>query len=174
MSDHIKATIDDLQRKLREHEGKVTDTKRLINMLCESVGMPTLYDDADTEASASTMRLRRDQFYGRGISTAMREYLEMRRAGNQGPATVNEIYEALYDGGFKFESKDAKNAKRGIRISLTKNTSIFHRLPDGRHFGLAKWYPDIKDNGAPNGIATKKAAVSASSGEDVEGGDDDD
>jgi hypothetical protein len=60
-----------------------------------------------------------------------------------GPATVKEIYDALKAGGYKFETKNDANAMRNLRISLTKNTSIFHKLPGGE-FGLNEWYPKLK------------------------------
>lgn len=79
----------------------------------------------------------------------------MRRTANLGPATVGEIYDALLAGGYNFESKDTANGKRGLRVSLTKNSSIFHRLPDGKTFGLASWYPKIKENGKASKLGAK-------------------
>ena len=58
-------------------------------------------------------------------------------------ATVNEIYDGLIAGGYQFDAKDALNAKRGLRISLTKNSSTFYRVPNGR-YGLLVWYPNAK------------------------------
>ena len=39
--------------------------------------------------------LQADSFYGKALSTGVREYLELRKATAQGPATVNDIYRAL-------------------------------------------------------------------------------
>jgi hypothetical protein len=93
--------------------------------------------------------MRRDQFYGVPLATAIREYLQMRRASNLGPATVNDIHAALVSGGFVFETRNEANAKRALYISLGKNTLMFHKLPSGTDatavFGLKEWYPRTKE-----------------------------
>ena len=76
-------------------------------------------------------------------ASAVREILEMRKAGGLGAASVNEIYDMLVTGGFHFDAKDDENAKRSLRISLTKNSALFHRVPNGQ-YGLLSWYPAVK------------------------------
>ena len=142
MSEHIQQTIATLQEQLRKHLEAAAETKRVINSLCRTVGRAPIY--ADEEQIDHPANIRRDQWYGQPLSTAIREYLTMRRSANQGPATVNEIHDALVLGGYEFEAKDDDNAKRGLRVSLTKNTAIFHRLPGGNTFGLIEWYPNAK------------------------------
>jgi hypothetical protein len=87
--------------------------------------------------------LRPDSFYGKSITTAAREYLDMRRAAGLGPATPREIYEALVKGGYTFETKDETNAIIGVRATIRKSSSIFHRLPNGT-YGLLGWYPNAR------------------------------
>jgi len=89
------------------------------------------------------LAIQSDQFYGQPLASSIRTILELRKALNQGPATINEIHAALVEGGFGFETKNEDNAKRGLRISITKNTSLFHKLPNGK-FGLLEWYPNAK------------------------------
>nr|WP_298717243.1 hypothetical protein [uncultured Steroidobacter sp.] len=159
MSDHVKATIKDLQNELKKQEAAVVEKKKLINMLCAHAGMPPMYSDVELQASSGpSLSIKSDQFYGQSMITAMRQILEMRKSLDQGPATINEIHAALVEGNFIFETKDEANAKRGIRISVTKNSGIFHKLPNGR-VGLLEWYPNVKapkakktasDNGADN------------------------
>jgi hypothetical protein len=60
---------------------------------------------------------------------------------------VDEIHQALLAGGYKFEAATEEIAKRGLRISLTKNSHSFHKLPSGL-YGLREWYPAIKDTKA--------------------------
>lgn len=145
MSDHIQQTIADLQAKLSEQESAVVKTKRLINQLCDMAGMPPMYQDTEIhESGAVSLSIQGDQFYGQPLSTCIRQILEMRKSLKQGPATVNEIYAALTQGNYQFETKSEDNAKRGLRISLTKNTAIFHKLPNGK-FGLLEWYPNAKN-----------------------------
>lgn len=87
--------------------------------------------------------IRNDQFYGQPLATAIREFLQMRKAAGGGAASVKEIYDALVRGGFKFEARDDVNAQRGLRQSLTKNSITFHKLPNG-NYGLLEWYPNAK------------------------------
>lgn len=145
MSEHIRQTIADLQKRLAEDEQKVIDNKRLINQLSEMAGLPRPYPDSELSLNAGpSLTIRADQFYGQPLATAIREILEMRRALNQGPATINEIYAGLTEGGFAFDTKNPENAKRGLRISISKNTAVFHKLPGSGRIGLREWYPNIK------------------------------
>lgn len=113
--------------------------------------MPPMYQDTELhEGGSVSLSIQGDQFYGQPLATCIRQILEMRKALKQGPATVNEIFGALVQGNYQFETKNEDNAKRGLRISLTKNTSIFHKLPNGK-FGLLDWYPNAKTAKPPRG-----------------------
>jgi len=158
MSDHIKQTIADLQGELQKQEAAVLDTKRLINMLCGRAGMTPMYADADLQQSAGVaLSIKSDQFYGQPMVTAIRQILEMRRALKQEPATINELYDSLIKGGFAFDTKNEDNAKRGIRISVTKNSGIFHKIPNGG-IGLLDWYPSAKSKANRRAAAIEDAA----------------
>ncbi len=122
-------------------EEKLAEQKRVVNGLCLSAGRPILYADIERK-TGDLIFIRTDEFYGQPLATAMRSVLEKKRAGGNGPATVREIYDALVSGGFKFEAKD-ENALRGLRQSLTKNSAVFHKLPNGS-YGLLEWYPNAK------------------------------
>lgn len=150
MSDPIQETIAKLQLKLRDQERAAAKTKMVINGLCEAEGLPLLYADADAETSdVASLSIRSDQFYGQPLAGAIRTIFELRRKQDRGPATVNEIYAALLDGGFAFETRNEDNAKRGLRVSLTKNSVTFHKLPNGK-YGLTEWYPSVKAKRARN------------------------
>jgi len=78
------------------------------------------------------------------MGSAAREYLDMRKtAGGDAPATVREIFDALKGGGFDFKSKDDGNAIIVLRAMLRKNSSMFHKLQNGK-YGLRAWYPNLK------------------------------
>lgn len=47
-------------------------------------------------------------------------------------------------GGFEFESKDPDTARRGVAITLGKNTQTFIRVPSTGCWGLAEWYPNAR------------------------------
>ena len=143
MSDHFEQTIAELQKKLREQEQEVSKTKDMINRLCEFAGKPPLYAGSDVNVSVGISVIRSDQFYGQPLARAVRQVLEMRNVSGAGPASVKDIYEILKQGGYLFDTKSDLNAMRGLRVSLTKNAALFHKLPNGQ-FGLVAWYPKIQ------------------------------
>lgn len=143
MRDEFKPAIDALVTDLREQERAVARTKEMINRLCELAGAAPMYADASSSDRPAVTAMRSDQFYGKVQTTAAREYLELRHATNRGPASPREIFDALIEGGFKFDTKVEINAITGLRATLRKNSSIFHKLPNG-DYGLTSWYPNAK------------------------------
>ena len=147
MEDHLQKTLDQAKRKLTEQEAGVTATKKLINQLCEFGGIAPMYSDADFQsASAGLGSIRSDTFYGKSASVAVREYLDMRSASGLGAASHDEIITALKTGGFDFSSlaESEMVAQRTVAITMGKNSSIFHKLPNG-NWGLLSWYPEAKE-----------------------------
>jgi hypothetical protein len=161
--------IEAFKKMLAEQERKVLETKAAVNALYVAAGEPAPYSlEAEAQATASLTSIKPDTFYGKSINTAAREYLEMRKAAGDGPATPRDVYEALSRGGLKFETKDETNAIIGVRATLRKNSSVFHRLPTG-DYGLLEWYPNAKapkesESSASRGAKAKKhkKAVGAS------------
>ena len=182
-SEHLRMAIQELEAKLREQLAQAAKTKSGINQLAELAGIPIPYPE--TEEKVTSRAMRPDVFYGKSLQTAMREYLHM-RGPQTGPATVNEIYEALVAGGHQFEAKNEANAKRIIRITLTKRSAIFHKLPNGS-YGLLAWYPNAKtakaakagkpaspaDDETPDDEGEDVDPDDADEGDDQEGGEDD-
>src|SRR5690349_21105008 len=111
MTDHIQRTIADAQAKLREQERAVLESKRIINSLCKLAGAPEMYPDAAEASSGPSLSIRGDQFYGQPLASSIKAVLDLRRARNDGPASVNQIYESLVAGGFKFETTNEENRK---------------------------------------------------------------
>lgn len=143
MSDHVQKTIADLEAKLKAQLSEVQDTKRFINQLCGLAGIAPRYAIEVEPSSGASLSIRSDQFYGQPQATCVKDILQMRKTLDKGPATINEIYSALIEGGFAFETRNEENAKRGLRISISKNTALFHKLPNGK-IGLKDWYPNAK------------------------------
>lgn len=143
MREEFRPAIEAMVKDLGDLERKVTESKTMINRLCELAGAPPMYADIGTVSQASIGSIRADTFYGKTLNTAMREYLEMRRGAGQGPATPRDIFEAIKRGGFKFDTTSETNALVGVRATLRKNSSVFHRLPNGE-YGLLSWYPNAK------------------------------
>jgi hypothetical protein len=143
MRDEFKPAIDALVADLREQERRMATTKQMINRLCELADAPPMFADVSLSDRPAVTGIRSDHFYGKVQTTAAREYLELRYAAHQGPAPPREIFDALVAGGFKFDTKNELNAITGLRATLRKNSSIFHKLPNG-DYGLLSWYPNAK------------------------------
>jgi hypothetical protein len=137
--------ISDLVAKIEERMKPILEDKRTVNKLCELAGMSPRYADAEI-ANTGSFAIKPDQFHAKPLATAVREYLTQRGPsdrGGLGAASVNEIFEALISGGYTADAADENNAKRGLRIALTKNSQTFYRLPGGA-YGLLEWYPNAK------------------------------
>jgi len=142
------AVIDRIEADIDKADLEQAERKRMVNKLCEYAGLPPRHldfgstDRGAESPGAANRNIRPDQFHGKPLSTAVREYLELRgnsNAGGLGAASDDEIFGALRAGGFKFEGKSEENSLRGLRISLAKNSIAFRKLPNGT-FGLAIWY----------------------------------
>jgi hypothetical protein len=143
--------IEELEKELEEIARNATALRSTINLLRSKANLPALSEsstvtgvsDGPTSASGTFGQIRPDTFYGKKMGTAAREYLEMRRARNAGPAKPKEIYSAMVQGGFQFDTKDETVAMVSLRAMLRKNTVMFHKLPNGS-YGLKSWYPNAK------------------------------
>lgn len=145
MRPEFAPAIDALERDLADLERKANETRVAINTLCRHAGMPPRYPEGGGGGSKSKplSQIRSDTFYGKKMSTAAREYLDMRRASDLGPAKPREVFDALTKGGYTFGAKDDNTALTILRATMRKNSTTFHRLPDGS-YGLLAWYPDAK------------------------------
>lgn len=165
MEDHLQKTLEQAKRKLAEQEAAVVATKKLINQLCAFGGSPPMYADSDLQSSSSAGlgAIRSDTFYGKSASTAVREYLDMRAASGLGAATHDEIIAALKTGGFDFSTlaESEMVAQRTVAITMGKNSSIFHKLPNG-NWGLLSWYPEAKERKQKKATTGTPAATESS------------
>jgi hypothetical protein len=144
MNDKLAPAIEVLKDEVAELERQARELKKTVNVLCKRAGSPELYPNVESEQpSASISSIKADTFYGKVIGTAAREYLEMRKAAGLGPASPREIYDALIQGGYQFETKNEQVALVSLRSNLRKNSRMFHKLPNGQ-YGLLSWYPNAK------------------------------
>lgn len=142
MADELNGTIELLSERIRAKESEANQLKKLVNDLCAEARLPIRFPNL-TEVAAGAVVNRADQFYGLPLNTAMRNYLEMRKAANLGPATITEIFKALKEGGYKFDTKNDDIARIVVGNSLRKTAVVFHKLPTGQ-YGLLSWYPAAK------------------------------
>jgi hypothetical protein len=146
MAEHILKTIDDALLKLKSQEEAVILSKKFINQLCEFAQIPEKFPNISNPENYESTGIKRNAYYGLPLATCVGQFLEMKAAnGTVKEATLDEIMAALKDGGFDLSaiSKDPDGQRRGVAITLAKNSAKFHRLPNG-DFGLTSWYPNIK------------------------------
>ena len=148
------------ERRYLEAQKKADALLLTLNIMREEASMPPFKPtggDFDGDGAASKeMEIKSDTFFGKRQQTAVREYLEMRRAsGGDGPATPREIYEALTAGGYKYAAKDPETALVGLRALLRKRSNVFVKVGKGS-YGLLSWYPDHKRDKTSNSEASSE------------------
>lgn len=145
--DHVLTTIELVQKQVADLDQQLLQKKRMVNDLCGLVGRPPLYGDAELMSRSATTNTRPDEYYGKPLATVVRMVLEKRQAAVLGAATVPEIYDEMVRGGYHFTASTDDNNKRSLYTSLGKNTTTFHKLPNGT-YGLREWYPEVKESKA--------------------------
>jgi hypothetical protein len=131
----VKAQIDALEEEL-------VKKKEMVNSLCEMESEPPMFPNVARNSSTGAITFRTDQFYGRPVATSVKEILEQRHVRNLGAISLDELFTTMKEGGFIFENKDEKIAKRNLAITLSMNPA-FRRIPPSGHIGLNEWYSNI-------------------------------
>ena len=138
-TDAIDAVVATLAEKIQAKYKDIAELKRAANTICRDAGKEIPFTEETEPEITVGGRVRPDEFYGKGVATAARLYLEKRKQAASG----EEILKALQDGGFDFQGLGWKgNLLRPLAMSLSKNTAQFHRLPNGM-FGLTGWYTEM-------------------------------
>ena len=149
MSDanEFSAIIARLEARYIEAQKLADDKLAALNVVRQEAGLPPRPSGIEAvigEGGPVLTQIKRDTFYGKKQMTAIREYLTMRRAQGDGPATPREIIDALKAGGYRFEAKSEDIALVGLRALLRKANNVFHKLPGTGSYGLLEWYPNAK------------------------------
>jgi len=152
----LQPAIEALEKDALALERQWNELVSAINVLRSKAGLPPrpgsgMPRGSDVNAGATEVegsgaapvQVRSDTFYGKRMGTAVREYMEMRRASGQGAAKTREIFDGLKAGGFVFETKDDSVAMISLRNMMRKRSEIFQRVPNGA-YGLKAWYPHAK------------------------------
>lgn len=157
---------EELTPAIHHLEQKVTALISALNVLRAEAGMPPYSpspNDRGDKPLSSSLDIKSDTFFGKRQHTAIREYLEMRKASGDGPARPREIYEALLAGGVKFESDDAQKALVALRAMLRRRTAAFIKVGDSGAYGLRSWYPDAKPQKAKSASEEREETASSES-----------
>jgi hypothetical protein len=141
MDEATQSVLAGIQSKIESLLEEVSKLKKTANMVADLAGQGPLYSDVEEESKA-VGPTRADAYYGKPLATAVREYLEFRRQA----VPVEDIQKGLEQGGFDFDAMDwPKGGRlRYLAISISKNTTVFHKLPNGM-WGLNSWYPDATE-----------------------------
>jgi hypothetical protein len=134
MEDKLNFAVEVLLEQLQEELRRVTETKIMINSLRKRMGQDPMFPEG---AEADGFAGRADQYYGKPLATAVRDYLALRNEAR----SVEQILRGLEQGGFDFRALQWQDDDRirSLAISLAKNSQVFHKLPNGT-FGLVSWY----------------------------------
>jgi hypothetical protein len=161
MTEHFQQSIDALTAKIEQEEQtflrSLIRRKILVNELCAEAGVPARFPDVNVGANLDTsldpVRLtasatvspgvKSDEFFGKSLSGSIKRVLELRKGAGQGPATVEEIYRVLMQGGYSFPSRSPEPNIQGLTVSIGKNSAMFVKLPNGQ-IGLKEWYPQAQ------------------------------
>jgi hypothetical protein len=140
MDDATQKVLSDIQTKIKTHLDEVAKLKSAANMLADLAGQGPIYADIEQESKA-VGPTRADAYYGKPLARAVREYLDFR----QQAVPVEDIQRGLEQGGFDFNALgwSESGRLRALAMSIAKNTTVFHRLPNGM-WGLNAWYPEAK------------------------------
>lgn len=162
------AAIEVLERKIADLERKANAIIEIVNDLLAEDGQPPRspfgsggpsgHSGTHGHSRAVLTAIKSDTFFGKKLQTAIREYLEIRKAtSGDGPATPREIYDAITSGGYQFDAKDETTALIGMRALLRKRTAFFIKLSNGK-YGLTSWCPDLKKRPVAEDPAKAKPA----------------
>jgi hypothetical protein len=136
--ERVARGLEPLLEQIEQKEAELTKLKEAANLYATTLGADAPFPGVTDASRGRRDVIRPDQFARHGApSAATRAYLEW-RGETRGAATIDEIYDALYRGGFSFENRNAEDAKSGLRVALGKD-SLVHRLANG-YYGLASWY----------------------------------
>jgi hypothetical protein len=146
----FQPAIDALEKDLADLERQANGLLTSINLLRAKAGLPPRpggWSSAEAQSDCSgtsKLQLHSDSFTGKKLGSAVREYLEMRKAsGADSPATSREIFDALKLGGFVTGAKDDATALVVLRTMLRKNTTMFVKLQNGK-YGIRAWYGNLR------------------------------
>lgn len=145
MNDQLKVAIEALQAEIAQKEREIIlPLKQAANQLCKIMGEEMAYDLSDDSGSSpksAKPTWKIDQFFNKGLSPSVVHILTWKKeSGADGPMSVDEIYDSLIAGGFKFEGGGTPDSqKRSLKINLVKNTAQFAKISENV-FGLRTWY----------------------------------
>ena len=141
MPNELSDALEPLYGELKSVELRSIELKKMINSVSAMLGKPLPFPNIESTSPLTVRSIRPDQFFGKALATAAKEYLKIR---NQS-CTAQEIFDGLKAGGFEFP-KDwgEKFQLRNLTISLSKNRNDFVYVKSSNTYGLWEFYPEKK------------------------------
>jgi len=132
--------LDLMREKVEEAEALVRERKRAANVMASALGLDVPYESVEHEAASvgTRLRVKPDEFASFTTPSAAAHRLLEIRGKERGATTLDDAFETLTAGGYRFDTRDPEQGKAGLRIALGKDVR-FHRLANG-YYGLATWY----------------------------------
>jgi hypothetical protein len=141
MSVELEKAIDSLYIEMENLNKRISEIKKNVNSLSALMGKDQPFTDSELLSVNLSTSIRPDQFFGKGLATAVKEYLRMRGQS----VSAKEIYEGLKSGGFEFTGNKNESIQfRNLAISLGKNTNDFVYVKSSNSYGLWEFYPERK------------------------------
>jgi hypothetical protein len=156
MAGQLEGAIQLLMEQVQVRARELAEAKKLVNG--KAAGRDPIYLDIENPVEDGAWRA--DQFYGKTAIVAIREFLEMKGRA----VTLEEILDGLARGGFDFAAQgwNEELRLRSLGITIGKNSSIFHKLPNG-FIGLVKFYPEIEAEKKQRRVAKEPAPEATAS-----------
>jgi hypothetical protein len=160
-NERLERMLKDALDEIDEAESKIRPLRETANMIAAQLGEAPPFPELDKgRPQGRGLRLKPDQFaHHSAPSPAAREFLEWRKQHGGGAAALDEVYQALVEGGYPFEGRDGSAIKAGLKIALAKDKKV-EELSNG-HYGMRAWY-GRKDRKGARGEAGAEADNTAS------------
>jgi hypothetical protein len=150
--------MNEVQNKIDEIDTQIQQKRDELQALCKSANMlidmfnlaHDKYEIKDEDKVEIVSKLKGDEYFRKPMATAITHILQDRKKRNMGPATSDEVYDKLIEGGYDFEGKDSKIA---VGTALAKNPK-FARIGKADKWVLDEHYAKEGRRGRPMNSAT--------------------
>ena len=137
----VEKLLEDFNNKIKEAREIYTTLKTLKKYA--EFDLPKfgeLEEGKEKSFHTTNVKIRNDEFFGQSNNDAAEKYL--RKIGHAMP--LNDIYEALKQGGITFTGDGLKN----VYTQLIRANRKFVKIGSGQNasFGMLEWYPKRKKN----------------------------
>jgi len=150
---HINKSIEEIEEQIQQKQKELEGLQITVNNLCKYIGIEPKYVIESQIATITHRTLKGDEYFRRPTATVITMILENRKKQDLGPASIDEIYKKMLEGGYVFKVKEPNKA---IGTALGKNQK-FTKV--GEKWGLSEWYPSAKEERQQEEIKEENGTV---------------